>query len=68
MRNRHNRENTVPRWAKIKLEFYAQRVHNEKHCIYCCGSECECEQIQQWGPDNWYGEESICIHGNSTCH
>ena len=67
MRNRHNRENTVPRWAKIKTEYYAQQVPIVKHCIYCCGSVCECDRIHQWGPDNWHGEESISMYGNSTC-
>ena len=45
----------IPRWAKLKNEFY-----NAKHCIYCCGdkSECMCERIQQWSPDEWYGENT----------
>ena len=58
-RNEHNRENIIPRWAKIKHNYYAQQISNTKHCIYCCGSVCECEHINQWGPDNWYGEDDI---------
>lgn len=39
---------------------YTQLVpHEPKHCIYCCGNECECEQIQNWGPDQWYGNDDI---------
>lgn len=57
-RNKQNKENTVPRWAKIKHEYYAQ-ARVTKHCIFCCGSHCQCDDIHQWGPDKWYGEDSI---------
>ena len=59
-RNRNNSENTVPRWAKIRHEVYNQII-NIKHCIFCCGSMCDCEQVIQWGPENWYGKDSISI-------
>ena len=58
MRNRNNGENTVPRWAKIRNEVYARRNEN-KRCVFCCGSVCECERVTQWGPENWYGRDSI---------
>ena len=22
---------------------------------------CECEQVTQWGPENWYGNDSISV-------
>lgn len=58
-RNKNNRENTIPRWAKIRNDFYKRQVQQTKHCIYCCGSMCECEHIHQWGPDNWHGDDDI---------
>ena len=58
-RNKNNKENTIPRWAKIRNDFYTRQVQQRKHCIYCCGSVCDCRRINQWGPDNWYGDDSI---------
>ena len=60
IRNRDNSENIVPRWAKIRNEVYEQLIDN-RHCIFCCGSVCECEQVTQWGPENWYGNDSISV-------
>ena len=60
MRNRNNSENTIPRWAKLRDEVCNQPV-SIKHCIFCCGSVCECEQITQWGPENWYGNDGILV-------
>ena len=33
--------------------------NNDKHCIFCCGSVCECVQVTQWGPEQWFGDDSI---------
>ena len=60
LRNKHNRENTIPRWAKIKHVYYAQE-HITKHCIFCCGNTCDCDQINQWGPDKWHGDDEISL-------
>ena len=60
MRNWNNSENTVPRWARLRNELYDQLI-NIKHCIFCCGSVCECEQVTQWGPENWYRNDSISV-------
>ena len=58
-RNRYNKENVTPRWAKIRTEVYTQmEEHTTKHCIYCCGNMCECEQIQHWGSDQWHGNDT----------
>ena len=58
-RNKTNKENTIPRWAKIRRDFYTRQVQQTKHCIYCCGRVCDCRNIHQWGPDNWYGDDNI---------
>ena len=60
MRNRHNSENVIPRWEKVRREAYEQPKIS-KHCVYCCGTMCECESIVQWGPDCWYGVEGIKV-------
>ena len=59
VRNKHNRENTIPRWTKIKAEHDVQSLTNVRHCVYCCGSVCECERIHQWGPENWYRDDNL---------
>ena len=46
MRNRNNSENVIPRWVKVKNEI-SQQLHKNKHCIFCCGSVCECERVTQ---------------------
>lgn len=58
IRNKQDKENRLPRWVKVKQDYYA-RSGNPKHCIYCCGDVCECERVHHWGPDNWYGENRI---------
>ncbi len=50
-RRKLNQENNIPRWAKVKQNYYSAREN--KHCIYCCGEECECGSVVQWGPDMW---------------
>ena len=60
MRNQNNSENTVPRWARLRNELYNQLI-SIKHCIFWCGSVCECEQVIQWGPENWCGNDSISV-------
>ena len=46
-RNKNNRENTIPRWAKLRNDFYTSEVRQAKYCTYCCGSVCGCEHIHQ---------------------
>ena len=58
-RNKNNKENKIPRWEKIRQEYYAQEARETKHCVYCCGSSCDCEHISQWGPEKWYGEDNL---------
>lgn len=62
LRNYRNRENTIPRWAKLKQNVYhrLERV-SSTHCIYCCSSECECQMITEWGPEEWYNQDNIEI-------
>ena len=60
MMNRYNSENVIPRWEKVRREAYEQ-PNICKHCVYCCGTVCECESIVQWGPDCWYGVEGIKV-------
>ena len=55
-KRKHNQENRVPRWARLKNHHYS--TMGNKHCIYCCGEECTCKCIHQWGPDKWYGENT----------
>ena len=55
-KRKHNQENRVPRWARLKNHHYS--TMGNKHCIYCCGEECTCKCIHQWGPDQWYGENT----------
>ena len=54
-RNSNKENNMMPRWAKVKQNYYI----SPKHCIYCCGDVCGCESVSHWGPDNWYGEDSL---------
>ena len=56
-RNKNNGENTIS--SCMRNEFYNRPVQQTKHCIYCCGSVCECEQIHQWGTYNWHGDNDI---------
>lgn len=53
---KHNQENSIPRWAKVKEEHYS--ASDTKHCMYCCEGNCACQRIRQWGPENWYGENT----------
>ena len=56
-KRKHNRENRcIPRWARVKKEYYSTRPN--KHCIYYCDDECSCESIHLWGPDQWHGENT----------
>ena len=41
-RNCNNVENTR---VKVKNEVYKQE-NNRKHCIFCCGTACECDQVR----------------------
>ena len=57
-RNYGNRENTMPRWAKKRYEYY--NTSTIRHCLLCCEQDgehghCLCPQIAQWGPDQWNG-------------
>ena len=56
-----NQENCIPRWAKIKQQYYS--VRDNKHCMYCCEneSECACASIRQWAPEEWYGEDTSIV-------
>ena len=56
-----NKENKgIPRWAKVRDQFYSARP--TRHCIYCCEENgCNCEGIQQWGPEQWTGEDTTMI-------
>ena len=45
---------------KIRNHVYKQR-RVDMHCVYCCGTLCECENIIQWGPNCWYGVEGIKV-------
>ena len=60
MKNKHNSENVIPRWERIRNDVYKQ-PKVDKHCVYCCGTLCECENIVQWGPNCWYGVEGIKV-------
>ena len=60
MRNRNNSENTIHRWAKLRNKVCNQ-PKSIKHCIFCWGSVCECEQVTQWGPENWCGSDGILV-------
>ena len=61
VKNKHNSENVIPRWEKVRESVYKQ-PEVKKHCIYCCGTiSCECKDIVQWGPDCWYGVEGIKV-------
>ena len=54
---KHNKENRcIPRWAKVKNDFYSTRLN--KHCVYCCGDDCSCGNIHYWGPDQWNGGDT----------
>jgi hypothetical protein len=59
-RNSHNKENQIPRWYKVQREFYNSQQVVRHHCIFCCTSqsECHCFEIQDWGPDGWYGKDN----------
>ena len=60
LRNKNNSENVIPRWEKIRQEVYKQ-PKADRHCVYCCGTLCECENTIQWGPECWYGVEGIKV-------
>ena len=32
--NKHNRENIIPRWAKLKHDYYAQQLNNTKLLLW----------------------------------
>ena len=49
-----------------------------RHCVLCCGpSTCKCEEILEWGPQNWFDGENVehwwkyftinDYHVNETC-
>ena len=60
-RNYQNRENVIPRWAKLRKEMLETRA--AKHCVLCCTNRedgsCECQLITHWGPDQWNGMDSL---------
>ena len=43
----------------MQQEFYNAQQVIRHHCIFCCTSlsECHCFEIQDWGPDTWYGND-----------
>ena len=59
-RNKNN-ENSIPRWVKIKREFYLRASTRNKHCVLCCtiGEQCVCHLIDEWGPESWYQIDNI---------
>ena len=60
-RNYQNRENVIPKWAKLRKEMLKTRA--AKHCMLCCANgedrSCECQLITHWGPDQWNGMDSL---------
>ena len=60
-RNYQNRENVIPRWAKLRQEMLETR--GAKHCMLCCANRedgsCECQLITHWGADQWNRMDSL---------
>ena len=51
--------NHVPRWLKLKNKYCETAVH-VKHCFMCCqGQPCVCNEISNWGHDNWFEIEGL---------
>ena len=34
-------------------------MYSQRHCILCCGDNCHCTNIQDWGPSTWHGDQSV---------
>ena len=52
-----DRVNYVPRWLKLKNKYCETAV---KHCFMCCqGQPCMCNEISNWGCDNWFEIEGL---------
>lgn len=58
----------IPRWLRIKQEFYHASTAPTKHCIVCCdmltskSRTCMYMEVSQWGPSCWYGTDPRDLH------